>query len=85
MFHYFLSSCFTSSFYRSVLEPEVSFTENGKYTSGPYARFNDLPQKSILTVNLEPPESWLVEAVRSPYDLDNILLEEVRSSLGVWN
>ncbi|XP_041360300.1 UDP-glucose:glycoprotein glucosyltransferase 1-like [Gigantopelta aegis] len=72
-----LSEMPLKSFYRCVLEPEVNFNDDGSYTSGPYARFNDLPQKTLLTVIMEPPESWLVQAVRSPYDLDNILLEEV--------
>ncbi len=30
---------------------------------------------------MDPPESWLVEAVHSPYDLDNIYLEEVESGV----
>ena len=65
------------SFYRYVLEPEVTFDSNGMLTSGPTAKFLDMPQKSLLTLNMDTPESWLVEAVTSPYDLDNILLEEV--------
>ena len=31
---------------------------------------------------MSPPESWLVEAVRTQYDLDNILLEEVGTCVG---
>ena len=30
---------------------------------------------------MNPPESWLVEAVRAQYDLDNILLEEVKGAV----
>ena len=32
-------------------------------------------------LGIDPPESWLVEAVDSPYDLDNIYLEEVESGV----
>ena len=65
------------SFYRYVLEPEMVFRPDGSLTLGPSALFTDLPQKSLLTLGMQPPESWLVEAVRTQYDLDNILLEEV--------
>ncbi|XP_059489463.1 UDP-glucose:glycoprotein glucosyltransferase isoform X2 [Neocloeon triangulifer] len=67
------------SFYRYVLEPEPQFTADGKLTAGPTARFINMPQSVLLTQNMHPPENWLVEAVRSPYDLDNIKLEDVMS------
>ena len=41
------------------------------------AHFSDLPHSSLLTLNMHTPNSWLVESVYSPYDLDNILLSEV--------
>lgn len=65
------------SYYRYILEPEVTFGSDGALKAGPAAQFLDMPQKSLLTLNMDTPESWLVEAVTSPYDLDNILLEEV--------
>ncbi len=43
----------------------------------PMAVFNDLPQTSLLTLHLDVPHSWLVEAVWSPHDLDNIHLDGV--------
>lgn len=66
-----------TSYYRYVLEPDLTFRPDGSLTSGPVARFTDLPQKSILTMGVNPPESWLVESVKAPHDLDNLLLEEV--------
>jgi VIT1/CCC1 family predicted Fe2+/Mn2+ transporter len=45
--------------------------------TGPIATFSNLPHKPVLTLNFIPPQSWLVESVRTPYDLDNIYLEEV--------
>ncbi|KAE8746395.1 hypothetical protein FOCC_FOCC006890 [Frankliniella occidentalis] len=65
------------SFYRFVLEPELQFTPEGQLTAGPIARFTNLPEAPLLTQNLQVPENWLVESVASPYDLDNIRLEDV--------
>lgn len=65
------------SFFRFVLEPELQFTAEGQITPGPIARFTNLPEAPLLTQNLQVPENWLVESVTSPYDLDNIRLEDV--------
>ncbi|XP_054270383.1 UDP-glucose:glycoprotein glucosyltransferase-like isoform X1 [Macrosteles quadrilineatus] len=67
------------SFYRYVLEPEVQFTADGHLASGPMARFSNMPPAPLLTQNMHVPDNWLVESVASPYDLDNIRLEEVES------
>uniref|UniRef100_A0A8C0J456 UDP-glucose ceramide glucosyltransferase-like 1 n=1 Tax=Chelonoidis abingdonii TaxID=106734 RepID=A0A8C0J456_CHEAB len=64
-------------FYRYVLEPEISFTADDSFAPGPIAKFLDMPQTPLFTLNLNTPESWMVESVRTPYDLDNIYLEEV--------
>uniref|UniRef100_A0A668ADE3 UDP-glucose ceramide glucosyltransferase-like 1 n=1 Tax=Myripristis murdjan TaxID=586833 RepID=A0A668ADE3_9TELE len=65
------------SFYRFVLESDVTFLANDSVSLGPMARFMELPESPLLTLNMITPESWMVEAVRSPYDLDNIHLQEV--------
>ena len=70
-----------SRYYRYVLDPEVKFTPEGSRISGPGAYFDGLPVKSILTLGMDAPESWLVEAVKAQYDLDNILLEEVKGGV----
>lgn len=59
------------------MEPEISFTADNSFASGPIAKFLDMPQSPLFTLNLNTPESWMVESVRTPYDLDNIYLEEV--------
>uniref|UniRef100_A0A673L9R3 UDP-glucose ceramide glucosyltransferase-like 1 n=1 Tax=Sinocyclocheilus rhinocerous TaxID=307959 RepID=A0A673L9R3_9TELE len=64
------------SFYRYVLEPDVSFFGNNSLSPGPVARFTEIPESPLLTLNMITPESWMVEAFRSPYDLDNIHLQE---------
>ncbi|XP_043104746.1 UDP-glucose:glycoprotein glucosyltransferase 2 isoform X2 [Puntigrus tetrazona] len=72
-----LSEMPLKSFYRYVLEPDVSFFGNNSISPGPVARFTEIPESPLLTFNMITPESWMVEAVRSPYDLDNIHLQEV--------
>ena len=44
---------------------------------GPMAVFSDLPHSPLFTLNMDVPHSWLVEAVWSPHDLDNIHLAGV--------
>lgn len=76
---YFLGSSpvFPHSFYRYVLEPEVLFQADGSFSAGPMAKFLDMPQSPLFTLNLNTPESWMVESVNTRYDLDNIYLDEV--------
>ena len=70
------------SFYRVVLEAAPKFTDdNGDQLPGPYALFSWLPTSPILTQNLHVPENWLVEVVKSKYDLDNIKLEQVETAV----
>ena len=69
------------SFYRFVLDPEIEFTEDCKQTEVPIARFSNMPTSPLLTQNYHVPENWLVEVVRSVYDLDNIRLEDVDSNV----
>lgn len=63
-----------------MLEPEITFTPDKVLVLGPVAKFLDMPQSPLFTLNLNTPESWMVEAVRTSYDLDNIYLEEVSCS-----
>ncbi|XP_038608579.1 UDP-glucose:glycoprotein glucosyltransferase 1 [Tachyglossus aculeatus] len=72
-----LSDMPLKSFYRYVLEPEITFMADNSFAPGPIAKFLDMPQSPLFTLNLNTPESWMVESVRTPYDLDNIYLEEV--------
>ena len=80
-------SFFYPSFYRHVLEAEVAFQTDGSFSPGPMAKFLDMPQSPLFTLNLNTPESWMVESVHTRYDLDNIYLEEVRQYVclgSVW-
>uniref|UniRef100_A0A8C0N2I8 UDP-glucose ceramide glucosyltransferase-like 1 n=1 Tax=Canis lupus familiaris TaxID=9615 RepID=A0A8C0N2I8_CANLF len=80
-----LSDMPLKSFYRYVLEPEISFTPDNSFAKGPIAKFLDMPQSPLFTLNLNTPESWMVESVRTPYDLDNIYLEEVQKKADMVN
>ncbi|KAM9851238.1 UDP-glucose:glycoprotein glucosyltransferase 2 [Aulostomus maculatus] len=72
-----LSEMPLKSFYSFVLESDVHFLANDTVSPGPVARFIDLPESPLLTLNMITPEGWMVEALRSPHDLDNIHLQEV--------
>ena len=71
-----LSELPVKSFYRYVLEPSLQFSDTGALSQGPLAHFATLPQKPLLTTQVHPPESWMVESIVSQYDLDNICLDE---------
>ncbi|KAA8582021.1 hypothetical protein FQN60_008761, partial [Etheostoma spectabile] len=71
-----LSEIPLKSFYRHVLEPEVAFQADGSFSPGPVARFLDMPQTPLFTLNLNTPESWMVEnIVAAEYELEHLLLE----------
>uniref|UniRef100_A0A669EAF0 UDP-glucose ceramide glucosyltransferase-like 1 n=1 Tax=Oreochromis niloticus TaxID=8128 RepID=A0A669EAF0_ORENI len=74
-----LSEMPLKSFYRYVLEPEVAFQADGSFSPGPMAKFLDMPHSPLFTLNLNTPESWMVESVHTRYDLDNIYLQEVEN------
>lgn len=71
-----LSEMPVKNFFRYVLQPELTFSESGELSSGPFGRFNDLPQNVLLTLNMKVPESWMVASVEAKHDLDNIRLED---------
>jgi UDP-glucose:glycoprotein glucosyltransferase len=64
-----LSEMPLKSFYRYVYDKNLQQMPN--------ATFHRVPETPILTLGMVTPESWMVEAVTSPYDLDNIHLEHV--------
>ncbi|XP_063281811.1 UDP-glucose:glycoprotein glucosyltransferase 2 [Pelobates fuscus] len=72
-----LSEMPLKSFYRLVLESEPAFLKDDSLSPGPSAKFLDMPESPLFTLNMITPESWLVEAVHSSCDLDNIHLEDI--------
>ncbi|XP_067149542.1 UDP-glucose:glycoprotein glucosyltransferase 2 isoform X2 [Apteryx mantelli] len=76
-----LSEVPLKSFYRFVLEPELTYGINKHLPSEPLAKFLELPESPLLTLNMITPESWLVEAVNSSCDLDNIHLQDIKGTV----
>uniref|UniRef100_A0A8D1WKP5 UDP-glucose ceramide glucosyltransferase-like 1 n=1 Tax=Sus scrofa TaxID=9823 RepID=A0A8D1WKP5_PIG len=74
-----LSEAPLKSFYRFVLEPELMLTAND--VAGPVAKFLDIPESPLLTLNMITPEGWLVETVHSNCDLDNIHLKDIERTV----
>jgi UDP-glucose:glycoprotein glucosyltransferase len=64
-----LSDMPLKSFYRYVYDNNLE--------QQPSALFHHVPETPILTLGMVTPESWMVEAVTSLYDLDNIHLADV--------
>ncbi|KFO37832.1 UDP-glucose:glycoprotein glucosyltransferase 2 [Fukomys damarensis] len=76
-----LSEAPLESFYRFVLEPELMSGDNDRPFLGPVAKFLDIPESPLLTLNLITPEGWLVDTVHSSCDLDNIHLKDIERSV----
>ncbi|KAK7399679.1 hypothetical protein VNO78_10868 [Psophocarpus tetragonolobus] len=65
------------SYYRYVVPTMDDFSNTDYAINGPKAFFANMPLSKTLTMNLDVPESWLVEPVIAFHDLDNILLENL--------
>lgn len=63
------------NFYRYSIH-DLQFDAQGKRTVQPLV-FDTLPQQKLLSMNIHPPEPWMVEPVDCAYDLDNILLDDL--------
>ncbi|BFI40446.1 UDP-glucose:glycoprotein glucosyltransferase [Marchantia polymorpha subsp. ruderalis] len=67
------------NFYRYVVPSKNVFSSDGVLSPGPVGVFTNLPPSRTLTMNLDVPESWLVEPVVAVHDLDNIVLEKLKN------
>ncbi|XP_037655622.1 UDP-glucose:glycoprotein glucosyltransferase 2 [Choloepus didactylus] len=76
-----LSEAPLKSFYRFVLEPELMSGANGVLSLRPMAKFLEIPESPLLTLNMITPEGWLVATVHSNCDLDNIHLKDVEKTV----
>ena len=65
-------------FYRQVLFPAPSFSDIGGILA-PGARFDGIPEETLLTLAMDTPPSWLVAPEDSLYDLDNIKLSSLKT------
>ncbi|KAI9340426.1 UDP-glucose:glycoprotein glucosyltransferase-domain-containing protein [Zopfochytrium polystomum] len=64
-------------FYRYVLQKQLSFDESGALLPAS-ATFKNLPKDPLLTLGLDVPDAWLVRAIESVHDLDNIKLANLQ-------
>ncbi|KAM5288069.1 UDP-glucose:glycoprotein glucosyltransferase 2 [Ctenodactylus gundi] len=76
-----LSEAPLESFYRFVLEPELMSGSTDSPSLGPIAKFLDIPESPLLTLNMITPESWLIEIIHSNCDLDNIHLKDIENTV----
>lgn len=63
-------------FFRFSFSEEATFDADGA-TVTPSVQFTELPNKQLLTLNMIPPDSWMVQPVFARYDLDNLKMETV--------
>ncbi|XP_063681631.1 UDP-glucose:glycoprotein glucosyltransferase 1-like isoform X2 [Bolinopsis microptera] len=75
-----LSEIPVKRFYRYVLEPELRFNGDGNIADTG-SRFTDLLPHLLLTMSLSTPINWMVASTHSPYDLDNIRLNDVEKGV----
>ena len=69
-------------FYKYVLGVKPNFLNNGSLSrTEPHAEFVNLPNSPLLTLALDVPHVWMVEAIFSNYDIDNIHMENVAGSV----
>lgn len=68
------------TFFRFVIDSEPHFDDSTQEVPRIQAHFADIPTSPLLTLGMVTPENWLVESVKTSYDLDNIHLEEVEES-----
>ena len=61
------------------MQPELLFNKDGDVVNDQAATFTSLPHSALLTLIMDTPQSWLIEAVGSNQDLDNINLGEVNN------
>ncbi|KAJ6218756.1 hypothetical protein RDWZM_004568 [Blomia tropicalis] len=69
------------NYYRLVLQSEPHFDSKTGKIQSPVAKFNSMPKTPLFTLGMSVPENWMVEAVDAVYDLDNIHLQQVESSI----
>ncbi|KAJ2723390.1 killer toxin resistant protein [Coemansia sp. Benny D115] len=66
-------------FYRYLWPSKPDFDNSGKISS-PEVMFNGIPADPLLTLGMDVPSAWLVTAVESVHDLDNIRLSSLKAS-----
>ena len=60
-----------------MVQPSLNFDKDGNLIHDQAAVFKTLPHSALLTLIMDTPQSWLLEAVGNNHDLDNIHLGQV--------
>ncbi|EPS45799.1 hypothetical protein H072_149 [Dactylellina haptotyla CBS 200.50] len=68
-------------YYRHVLYSQPKFDVNGDILE-PKAQFIDLPDKTLYSLSMDIPPSWLVAPSETIHDLDNIKLQTFKERFG---
>jgi UDP-glucose:glycoprotein glucosyltransferase len=70
-------------FYRYVAATSLSFRPDGRIdeSAGTTASFPNLPSQTLFSLSLDVPDSWLVDAVAAPHDLDNLRLADISDDI----
>jgi len=63
-------------FYQYVMQSKLNFNDDGSLVADQAAVFTSLPHSALLTLIMDTPQSWLIEATGSNHDLDNIHLDK---------
>ncbi|KAK6334395.1 hypothetical protein TWF730_003609 [Orbilia blumenaviensis] len=68
-------------YYRHVLSSQPKFDQNGDILD-PKAQFIGLPDKTLYSLSMDVPPSWLVTPSETIHDLDNIKLQTFKERFG---
>lgn len=68
------------NFYRYIINEEPNFVDESKEWPTNTGLFESVPTTPLFTLAMSVPENWLVESVSTPYDLDNIHLDQVEGA-----
>ncbi|ODV96955.1 hypothetical protein PACTADRAFT_48743 [Pachysolen tannophilus NRRL Y-2460] len=74
-------------FYRGVYQTGVNFDENGDYiylNDENRGVFKQVPEKTLFTLDLDVPSSWIVTIKEAISDLDNVKLDNTGDVSGIY-
>lgn len=70
-------------FFRGNYKSGVEF-KDGKVFESPFVSFDKAPEKTLFTLDLDVPSSWIVVPKESISDLDNVLLDQSGPVTGIY-
>lgn len=70
-------------FFRGNYKAKVEF-KDGQLIESPFVSFEKVPEKTLFTLDLDVPSSWIVVPKESVSDLDNVLLDQSGPVTGIY-